>query len=181
MLTQKQKRFCEEYLIDLNATQAAIRAGYSQKTARAIGQENLTKPDIQVYIAELQQKVSERTNITVDMVVKELARIGFSDITSYLKVRGTRNKKFVEIFNTDKLSEDQTAAISEIKQTKEGISLKLHNKTEALTKLGMHIGMFVNKSQFIGKDGEPLDNGVLQAVIVLPSNGREVSEADTEG
>lgn len=51
-MTAKQKRFCTEYLIDLNATQAAIRAGYSEKTARAIGQENLTKPDIKKYIGE---------------------------------------------------------------------------------------------------------------------------------
>lgn len=49
-LTAKQQRFCDEYLIDLNATQAAIRAGYSQKTAKQIGQENLTKPDIKEYI-----------------------------------------------------------------------------------------------------------------------------------
>lgn len=49
-LTAKQQRFCDEYLIDLNATQAAIRAGYSQKTAKQIGQENLTKPDVKEYI-----------------------------------------------------------------------------------------------------------------------------------
>lgn len=181
MLTTKQERFCEEYLVDLNATQAAIRAGYSKKTARAIAQENLTKPDIQAYIAELQQKVSERTNVTVDKVVKELARIGFADITNYLKVKGTRNKKVVEIFNTDKLTEDQRAAISEIKQTKEGITLKLHNKTEALTKLGMHIGMFINKNQFIGRDGEPIDADTLPAVVVLPNNGRDVDDQDTGG
>ena len=59
-MTPKQKRFCDEYLIDLNATQAAIRAGYSKKTARKIGQENLTKPDIKAYIERrMAEKESE--------------------------------------------------------------------------------------------------------------------------
>ena len=59
-MTAKQRRFCDEYLIDLNATQAAIRAGYSKKTARKIGQENLTKQDIRQYIdARMAEKESE--------------------------------------------------------------------------------------------------------------------------
>ncbi len=61
-MTRKQKRFCEEYLIDLNATQAAIRAGYSSKTAKQIGQENLSKPDLKTYIdAKLAEIQSEKT------------------------------------------------------------------------------------------------------------------------
>lgn len=61
-LSAKQKRFCEEYLVDLNATQAAIRAGYSPKTAYSIGVENLKKPELKVYIdARLEQIRSERT------------------------------------------------------------------------------------------------------------------------
>lgn len=62
ILTDKQKKFCDEYLIDCNATQAAIRAGYSKKTACSIGQENLTKPDIKAYIeAHLQEIHNEKT------------------------------------------------------------------------------------------------------------------------
>ena len=60
-LTPKQKRFVEEYVIDCNATQAAIRAGYSPKTAYSIGQENLKQPEVMKAIAEKQKKVSERT------------------------------------------------------------------------------------------------------------------------
>ena len=59
-LTDKQQRFCEEYVIDLNGTQAAIRSGYSSKTARSISNENLTKPDIREYISELQKEIQER-------------------------------------------------------------------------------------------------------------------------
>ncbi len=65
-MTPKQQRFVDEYLIDLNATQAAIRAGYSKKTARAVGSENLTKPDIRAAVAEAQQARSERTKIGAD-------------------------------------------------------------------------------------------------------------------
>ena len=74
-LNDRQKQFCMEYLIDLNATQAAIRAGYSVKTARKIGSENLTKPDIALYIEQAMAERSESTGITADYVlngIKEL-------------------------------------------------------------------------------------------------------------
>lgn len=74
-LTDKQRKFCEEYLIDLNATQAAIRAGYSEKTAQEMGSENLSKPIISEYIAACQKEIRERTNITQDWVVNRLKEI----------------------------------------------------------------------------------------------------------
>ena len=78
-LTPKQARFVEEYLVDLNATQAAIRAGYSEQTARSIGYENLTKPDIQQAIDEARGKQQQRTEITADRVLEEYAKIAFFD------------------------------------------------------------------------------------------------------
>ena len=72
-LKERQKRFVDEYLIDLNATQAAIRAGYSPKTAYSIGDENLKKPEIQEYISERMKDREKRTEITQDKVLKELA------------------------------------------------------------------------------------------------------------
>ena len=77
-LTEKQKRFCEEYLIDLNATQSAIRSGYSVKTARQIAQRMLTNVDIQSYIQELREKQSKRTEITADKVLEELGSVAFN-------------------------------------------------------------------------------------------------------
>ena len=85
-LTAKQQRFVEEYLIDLNATQAAIRAGYSEKTAYSIGEENLRKPEISFEIQKAMDRRSKRTEITADRVLQEYAKIGFSNITDYLKV-----------------------------------------------------------------------------------------------
>ena len=80
-MTKKQKRFVEEYLIDLNATQAAIRAGYSPDTAGSIGAENLKKPEIKNRIDKAMAERSRRTGINQDRVLQELARIGFAKIT----------------------------------------------------------------------------------------------------
>ncbi len=95
-LTAKQQTFCDEYLVDLNATQAAIRAGYSVKTAKSIGQENLTKPDIAEYLEIRMQDRVERTEVTADMVLTEAwegykklrDRDEMKDALGYLKVVG---------------------------------------------------------------------------------------------
>lgn len=76
-MTNKQKRFCEEYLVDLNATQAALRTGYSEKTAASIASENLQKPEILGYIAKLRVEQSKRTGITADKVLEELSKVAF--------------------------------------------------------------------------------------------------------
>lgn len=72
VLTEKQKRFVAEYLIDFNATQAAVRAGYSPKTAKSVGSENLTKPDIAAEIAKAQSKAAKKAEITVQSLADEL-------------------------------------------------------------------------------------------------------------
>lgn len=81
-LTSKQQKFCDEYLVDLNGTQAAIRAGYSEHTAKQIATENLSKPYLQEYLTGKKQEVQARTNITVDYVVngiKDIAELGESE------------------------------------------------------------------------------------------------------
>lgn len=88
-LTAKQQRFCEEYLIDFNATQAAIRSGYSEKTAHAIGQENLRKPIIQLYLEEKKKEASDRCAITVDFVLN-----GIKDIAEQGEQENNRLKAF---------------------------------------------------------------------------------------
>ncbi|MET3414816.1 terminase small subunit [Methylobacterium sp. 1030] len=86
-LSNKQIRFCEEYLVDLNATQAAIRAGYSQHTAGSIGEENLKKPDIDARIKALQAERSKRTEITVDMVLQRWWAIANADANELSELR----------------------------------------------------------------------------------------------
>jgi phage terminase small subunit len=146
MLTDKQIRFCEEYLIDLNATQAAIRAGYSEDTARSIGSENLTKPDIQGKIAELMAERSKRTEITADMVLKEFWSIAQDDIKNYLKFYSDESGAVkVEIKDSDEVD---TKNIAEVSLGKDGqFKFKRYCRDNALLQVGRHLGMFTDKQE----------------------------------
>lgn len=79
-MTPKEIKFCQEYLVDLNGTQAAIRAGYSKRSAKEIASENLTKPNIKKWIEEQQKAIAKRTELTQDRILQEYARIAFFDI-----------------------------------------------------------------------------------------------------
>lgn len=140
-LTDKQKRFCEEYLVDLNATRAAIRAGYSQKTAFSIGVENLKKPLVQEYLQKLMNNRSQRTEITADRVLRELAAIAFSDRTELAKVS---DKGFVEFTPTDNLNQDTKKVIAGIEEGKYGTKITTYDKVKALELLGKHLGLFTS-------------------------------------
>lgn len=150
MLNDKQKRFCQEYIIDLNATQAAKRAGYSDNTAYSQGQRLLKHVEIQNECQKALQKRSERTEITQDRVLKELSKLGFSDMSNY----ATWGKDGVDLRASDELTPEQTAAISEVSETisKDGgsIKFKLHDKKGALELIGKHLGMFNDKLQVDG-------------------------------
>lgn len=144
-LTEKQKRFVEEYLIDLNATQAAIRAGYSPNTAKDIGCENLAKPNIRTCIDKEIAERSKRTGINQDRVIRELARLAFVNANDVIDMEEATLK--------DGATEDDTAAIASVKvktiPTKEGEGIereiKLTDKLKALELLGKHLGMFKDK------------------------------------
>ncbi len=144
-MNAKQKRFCEEYLIDLNATQAAIRAGYSVKTATVIANENLRKPYIQQHIEQRMKVRSERTNITQDQVISELTKIAFSNVTDYVNVITKDQQQAVVIKDSDELDDDQRAAIKSIKNRLYGIEIEPYDKLKALELLGRHLGMFTDK------------------------------------
>lgn len=156
-LTPKQERFCEEYLIDLNATQAAIRAGYSEKTAREQAAQNLSKLNIQEKIAELKAERSQRTEITQDRVVKELAAMAFAKATDYAQIADVGGKAAVMLTPTAQLTKAQQAGIVGIKQTQAGIEVKL-DKTKALELLGRHLGMFKDKIEVEGMVTNPYAN-----------------------
>ena len=165
-LTAKQERFVAEYLIDLNATQAAIRAGYSEKSARVTGAENLTKPDIQAAIQEAQAKRLNRTEITQDRVLLELARIGFADIRKAVswgrspvdtQAEEAEHNGLgiypVELMPSSEIDDDTAAAISEVSLTAQGVKLKTHDKLAALDKLARHMGMLNGSGA--GEDDAP--------------------------
>ncbi|WP_303174245.1 terminase small subunit [uncultured Desulfovibrio sp.] len=144
-LTDKQAAFVAEYLVDLNATQAAIRAGYSERTAYRIGAELLQKTSVAEAIAAGQAKRAQRVEITADRVVAELAKIAFADPRDLMEwgPDGVKLKASAE------LTEEQAASVAEVSETttKDGGSLKLkkHDKVKALELLGRHMGMFKDK------------------------------------
>src|SRR4030042_1544702 len=112
-LTPKQDRFCEEYLVDLNATQAAIRAGYSEKTARQIANRLLTIVDIQERISELRDKLSKKAEVSVERVLKELVLIGFSDISDVL---GIEEGGMIIAKRFDEMGEGKSRLLKAIKE-----------------------------------------------------------------
>ena len=140
-LTPKQRRFADEYMIDLNPTRA-YRAVYlsvkKDETAAAAAARLLKNVNVSDYIAERMQAQQQRTGITQDRVLRELACIGFAKASDYAKVDGP----LVTITPTDQLSPEQVAAIAGIEQGNFGIKIKLHDKLKALELLGKHLGMF---------------------------------------
>jgi phage terminase small subunit len=171
-LTPKQECFCQEYLIDLNATQAAIRAGYSAKTAGVIGYEYLKKPQIQKCIQSLRDKRAEKLEITADQVLREYAKLAFSTLGDFMRVQ----KDGTAYFDLSAMTPDQAAAIQEysVDEYTEGkagakgngkgekgravkrMRIKLADKKGALDSIGKHIGMFVDRHEVTGATGEKL-------------------------
>lgn len=164
-LTDKQKRFCEEYLIDLNATQAAIRAGYSSKTAEQTASRLLRNVKVQEYIAKRQKELSRSTEITQERVIKELALIAFSNNADYAHVVEKKLQveaggtlvdvldkdgnpvmyRTVEPVLTEELTEEQKRALAVIKKGRDGLEVKSCDKVKALELLGKHLGIFTDK------------------------------------
>jgi phage terminase small subunit len=153
-LTPKQERFVEEYLIDMNATQAAIRAGYSKATAEAQGSRLLSNVKIAAAVSAAKAERSARTNITQDMILFELAKVGFSDLRKIL----TKDGRIQSPHDWD----DSTAgAISSMEVVSRSAGtdedgnrefeyvskIKTWDKLTALDKLGKHLGMFQNEGQ----------------------------------
>lgn len=147
-LTPKQQRFVDEYLIDLNATQAAIRAGYSVKTAQVISAENLLKPIIQSAIQEALQKQQARTEITADWVLKETHRLASFDPRKLFDENGA-----LRPIHT--LDDETAACIGGVEIDRFGsVKVKVWDKNSALEKLHKHFGLFEkdNKQKFSLED-----------------------------
>lgn len=163
-LTDKQKRFAEEYLVDLNATQAAIRAGYAEKTADVQGPRLLGNVRVQEEIQRAMAERSARTEITQDRVLQELAAIGFSRTTDFVKIT---QDGYVKLIPTDGLSDEQQRAVASIKEGKYGVERRLHDKLGALQLIGRHIGMFTGKES---QHDEVEDDGLMSALEKIAGN-----------
>lgn len=146
-MTKKQKRFAEEYLIDLNATQAAIRAGYSPDTANEQGSRLLANVSVSNEINRAMAERSKRTGVNADRVVRELAKIAFVNAADVI------NAKDATLRND--ATEDDTAAIQSVKVKTFGDDglereIKMADKLKALELLGKHLGMFKDKLELSG-------------------------------
>lgn len=160
-LTEKQKRFADEYLIDLNATRA-YKAAYTsckkEEAARVNGSKLLTNTNVKAYIDDKIQQRAERTEVTQDMVIKELAKIGFANIKDFVAVEVVENGCIVKVKPTSQIAEDKLGAIAGIKRGANGIEIKLNDKVRALELLGKHLGMFKDKVELSGQVNNPYEN-----------------------
>jgi len=172
-MTAKQERFVEEYLIDLNATKAAIRAGYSVKSASKIGSELLQKTGVKVAIEKAMAERSRRIGIHQDRVLQELAKIAFVNAPDVINID--------EATIQDGAERDDTAAILSVRVKKtsgDGFEtvereIKLADKLRALEMIGKHLGMWTEKKQ-IEVEGT--------GVVMLPPIMEEADDdADGEG
>lgn len=160
-LTARQSRFVDEYLIDLNATQAAIRAGYSEKTAKSQGQRLLTNVDIESAIQQRMKAREQRTEVTQDRVLRELARLGFSDIRKLFTTGG-------QLRSVHDLDDDIAAAVQSVEVVTKMLpgadgeepdieyvhKIKLWDKNSALEKIAKHLGMFADNG--LGDKDRPI-------------------------
>lgn len=174
-LTAKQRAFVREYLIDLNATQAAIRAGYSADSASEQGYQLLRKTSVAEAISAAMALRAKRLDITADRVLQELAKIGFSDIRKVVKwqsalvteednpdggdiaVVKTIVTNQVQLVASEDLDDETAASVSEISQNVGGgMKIKLYDKRAALVDIGRHLGMFKDKIEHSGEGGGPV-------------------------
>lgn len=155
-LTPRERRFVEEYVVDLNGKAAAIRAGLGKtpKSATEIASRMRKKAPIAAAISEL---INERAGTTSVVVLNEIARIAFAKFTDYGRIE---NGALV-ITDTDKLTEDQLAAIAEITETttesSRTIKIRLHDKSSALDKLAKVLGLYRERVEVSGPNGGPIE------------------------
>lgn len=162
-LTLKQQRFVAEYLKDLNGKQAAIRSGYSQKTAESQASRLLSNANVAAAVAAGQAKTAEKLEVTKEMIVDELRKIAFADLRKAVAWGPRQHKELdgtvsngVTLIDSDELDDDTAAAVAEVGNTREGVKIKLHDKKGALVDLAKMLGFMVEKHEHTGKDGAPL-------------------------
>ena len=186
-ITDKMRQFVDEYLIDLNGTQAAIRAGYSESTAQEQSSQLLARPDIRALIEQAQKDRVDRVQINQDTTVNELKTIAFSDVADFVIVK---EGGVIEQKSFDQLTKEQTKCIKKIKQVVRSshsadgtilhqtatLEVELHDKLRALELLGRHLGMFNDTLRLEGALPLTISFDVLPAVsdvIITTGQGKE--------
>jgi len=171
-LSDKQAKFVEEYLVDLNATQAAIRAGYSAKNANKIGPENLVKLGIQEAISKYREHIAKESDVTPEKIISEYAKIAFLDPRRFYDDDG-------HLIPVQNLPAEVAATLTGLEINVLGNDehlkkIKWSDKKSALDSLARTFGMFVDKTQLSGKDGAPL----IPVVNLITADNDDDSEQD---
>lgn len=146
----KQDLFLKEYLKDLNATQAYIRAGYKvkdEKSAAVLANRLLKNVKVQEKIRVAMAEREKRTEITQDRVLREIANLAFTDRTGIVNLK--KNRVIIQDF--EDLTSEQRACVAGVKETKHGIEVTFYNKEKALEMLGRHLGMFKDNVKIDGE------------------------------
>lgn len=166
----KAPRFVEEYLVDLNGAQAAIRAGYSAKCAHVMAAKLLARPDVQEAVRLAKAKLAERAELRAEDVVREARRIAFADLRDFATWGGTE----IELKPSATLPNGSGRAIAAIGAGRHGPSIRLHDKIKALEMLMRYLGIAD------GAGAEAGGNAIGDLVRTLKQS-RERAEAEAEG
>lgn len=177
-MTAKEAAFVREYPVDNNGAQAAIRAGYSEATARQAATRLLSKVYIQTAIEAERTKIAEKVGLTKERVLEEFRRIALfdprkamdwkSNILAEVKDPDTGEAAGVHLASvtlkdSNEISDEAASAIASIKQTAKGdLEVRFHDKVAALNSAARHLGMFIDRSEVSGKDGAPIETAVSE-------------------
>ena len=145
-LSAKRQRFIDEYCVDFNGTQAAIRAGYSVNSAAIQAARLLINDNVKKALDEKRLEIAEESKLKVSDVIDELKRIAFSDITQLTSFNNSKAK----VKSSRKLSEDARKVIASVSQTQAGLTVKLHDKVKALELLGRYLNIFTDRVEVDG-------------------------------
>lgn len=199
-LTPKRKRFADEYLCDLNGKQAAIRAGYSEKTAEIQASRLLSNDKVKEYVAAKMAEREKRTEITQDMVLKrwwEIANLDVNEIVEFRRAAcprcwpdGDLNDQInsecpickgeghgrVHVHDTRHLKSAARTVYNGVQVSKEGIKVLTLDRDKALENVARHLGMFKEKVELTGKDGGPIltkkiDNLTDEELLAIATGG----------
>jgi len=184
----KRERFCQEYLIDLNGTQAAERAKYSKHTANEQAARLLANVSVKARIAELKAIRNERTRVTQDRVVRELAMLGFSDLQNYITIDPLTGA--IQAKGFEDMPPGESRALKAIKEDRaikedadgkgvtvyDKVSFTMHDKIRALEILAKHLGMLVERHEMMGEGGGP-----IKIEYVLVKRKKRKGDGDGKG
>jgi phage terminase small subunit len=164
-LDDRQDRFCSEYLVDFNATRAAIAAGYSEKTARSQASDLLTRPNVQDRVKELAESTMKETGDNRRRVILELQMIAYGDMKDFMDWKDGKIE-----WKDSKILGDKTRLVQEISESYSANGgsrkIKLHDKLKALEMLSKYYGLFKEQVEHSGEV-------TTKVVVMIPSNGRE--------